>query len=234
MSEIINWSGYDWLTRERWGSIHPEKSYNWYDPSAIKIVNGQLKVNIHNKPRTFLINGKEVLSQFGTGLITCETDFGFGKFEIEAKLPSGRGLWPAFWMYATDCWPPEIDIFEGYSGEKGNYYNNFLKPVNIQNCIHIRDEWNINPINAYTPWFFQFMKRPDLSFHRYSCTWTKDNLEFFIDGRKIRAINDKNLLDHLSNYKMRVIINNHIDGGYLTNWNIEIPFIINYFKYEKY
>lgn len=44
----------------------------------------------------------------------------YGRFEIRAKLPSGRGTWPALWMlasqstYGTQYWPDngEIDIME--------------------------------------------------------------------------------------------------------------------------
>ena len=36
----------------------------------------------------------------------------------KAKLPYGDNLWPAFWMWSWDSWPPEIDIFEGYTNNK--------------------------------------------------------------------------------------------------------------------
>jgi len=45
-------------------------------------------------------------------------DWLYGKFEIKAKLPEGRGMWPAIWMLSTDWeyggWPEsgEIDIME--------------------------------------------------------------------------------------------------------------------------
>lgn len=47
-------------------------------------------------------------------------DWTYGRFEVRAKLPSGRGTWPAVWMlptarnYGTDYWPDngEIDIME--------------------------------------------------------------------------------------------------------------------------
>jgi beta-glucanase (GH16 family) len=45
-------------------------------------------------------------------------DWLYGRMEIRAKLPNGRGLWPAIWMLPTDwyygAWPKsgEIDIME--------------------------------------------------------------------------------------------------------------------------
>ena len=35
--KTINWSGYEWITQERWGDIHPEKTYCWYDEQAVSV-----------------------------------------------------------------------------------------------------------------------------------------------------------------------------------------------------
>ena len=50
-------------------------------------------------------------------------DWLYGRVEVKAKLPDGRGMWPAIWMLSTDWayggWPAsgEIDIMEnvGYN-----------------------------------------------------------------------------------------------------------------------
>lgn len=39
----------------------------------------------------------------------------YGWFEVAARIPRGRGRWPAFWLtFAGRGWPPEIDVFEAY------------------------------------------------------------------------------------------------------------------------
>lgn len=55
-----------------------------------------------------------------------EGDFLYGRIEVKAKLPAGKGTWPALWMLPTDWeygdWPKsgEIDIMEhvGYDLNK--------------------------------------------------------------------------------------------------------------------
>lgn len=55
-------------------------------------------------------------------------DWTYGRFEIRAKLPYGRGLWPAIWMLPTDWmyggWPAsgEIDIMEELGQETNKVY----------------------------------------------------------------------------------------------------------------
>ncbi|RZL98636.1 MAG: glycoside hydrolase family 16 protein, partial [Pedobacter sp.] len=52
----------------------------------------------------------------------------YGRFEIKAKLPSGKGTWPAIWMLPTDYtygdWPKsgEIDIMEHVGYDQNNVH----------------------------------------------------------------------------------------------------------------
>ena len=60
-------------------------------------------------------------SPYNSGLITTQGSFSqqYGYFEITAKLPSGQGLWPAFWMLNAGnggSYVGEIDAFENPQG----------------------------------------------------------------------------------------------------------------------
>ncbi|MBQ1523936.1 MAG: family 16 glycosylhydrolase, partial [Firmicutes bacterium] len=57
------------------------------------------------------------------------------KIEVRAKLPSGRGTWPAIWMLPTDRvygdWPASGEIDNGVDVLNINELANTLKPVVI-------------------------------------------------------------------------------------------------------
>ena len=123
----FSWSGYKWITQERWGNIHPDKTVSWYDETAVELAYSsviecdQLILKTHKNPQYF--KELEVESPIGVGLVSCKTKFSYGYYEIEAKLPTAPSLWPAFWTWAWESWPPEVDIFEAYSNKRGSYFN---------------------------------------------------------------------------------------------------------------
>jgi len=234
MEEIITWQGHRLLTRERWGSVHPLKPWNWYDPSAITIKNNDLYLGIHYNPHEFTIDGKTFTSPWGIGLVCFEQDFTFGRFEIVARLPHGVGLWPAFWMYPPNAWPPEIDIFEAYSGTD-NYRGWLLKPWQIETCVHRENGLGLKAIPARAPWWHNFDKwfNPLWS-NSYGCLWLPHSLTFFINNKQVRRITDPGHMASLAAHKMMVIINTHIDGRYKDRFSTDesMPFVIEKFTYK--
>ena len=173
----LNWSGYKWYKQELWGQIHPKKPWNYYDHSAIEVDdNNILHLKTHYNPKKIKHNGKIYNPKYGVGLIACNDLFHHGYFEIEAKLPTGYALWPAFWMYGSP-WPPEIDIFEGYTGNREDYLHfNLHNPLaynKVESCIHYGnvDEGTKTNIPARASVIF---KDPRKHFITYGCLWTKD------------------------------------------------------------
>jgi beta-glucanase (GH16 family) len=62
---------------------------------------------------------------YSAGLISTHDKYAFkyGYFEIRAKYPGGRGVWPAFWLIGEgEYWPPEFDIAEYYGGAGVMHY----------------------------------------------------------------------------------------------------------------
>ncbi|SDZ54140.1 Glycosyl hydrolases family 16 [Jannaschia faecimaris] len=61
--------------------------------------------------------GRAEAIRYATAQITTAATWAqvYGYFEIRARIPRGKGRWPAFWMtFAGRGWPPEIDVFEAY------------------------------------------------------------------------------------------------------------------------
>lgn len=233
---MINWSNENWRTQERWGQIHPEKPWNWYDPSCVEPYGiGLLNLHIKENPKFFEINGENVLSPYGTGLISSEANFSPGYFELVCKLPKGIGLWPAFWIYAAECWPPEIDIFEAYSRET-NYKVNCLLPYRIETCIHTRgSDGKVKSMKPQAALFYESaIERPTETFNSYAVSFDRDELVFFHNGEPMRRVKDKKLLDKLCQHQYQVIINNHIGGHYAGKHTAETPFVLKSFRYQEF
>jgi hypothetical protein len=111
--------------------------------------------------------------RYTSGCISSELTYWqmYGYFEIRARLPRGKGYWPAFWLLPKrDAWPPEIDILEG-SG---------ARPYGIHHGVIEK------PRKTSTPggmWIDQFIDASD-GFHRYAVDWTRENIIFYVDGIK--------------------------------------------------
>lgn len=89
-------------------------------------------------------------------------DWLYGRFEIRAKLPTGRGTWPAIWMLPTDWeygdWPKsgEIDIMEnvGYDPDTivgSSHTENIIMRSELKKMLKLRVRIVIKRFTC-TPW----------------------------------------------------------------------------------
>ena len=103
--------------------------------------NNELEYYTDNTKNTFLSNGNLIIEarrettgnyDYTSGRMTTKTKkyFKFGRIDIRAKLPVGKGIWPALWMLGINIpsagWPAcgEIDIMELV----GTYPNQVSEP----------------------------------------------------------------------------------------------------------
>lgn len=102
-------------------------------------------------------------------------NFKYGKFEVRAKVPSGGGTWPAFWMMPKSSvyggWPNsgEIDILE----HTGNNLNTVLGTVHTGKYNHLL---------GTQIGFTRSVPRLSEDFHIYSVTWNEYSFSWFING----------------------------------------------------
>lgn len=229
--EKIHWSGYEWLTQERWGNHTDDKTF-WHDPSAIAIKDNILILKTQKNPMYFPDIDKTI--PIGVGLVSNTTRFGYGHFEIEAILPTGEYLWPAFWMWSWDSWPPEIDVFEAYTNSKGSYrkkwYNLFSKWKVVSNIHYGKSGKTHREFGGKTHCFG--LVNPAKEWIKYSCEWQENSIDFFFNEKHVRSIKDPIVLKDFKSAKMNLILNNAIqEKADLENLK-ESQFKIKYFKYE--
>lgn len=100
----------------------------------------------------------------------------YGRIEVRAKLPMGRGTWPAVWLLGQnenrERWPAwgEIDMLEYYGRDPNKVYSN----------IHYE-----NPTSKEKNKSAGSIEIPqDGNFHIYMMDWQADHIDFFVDGRK--------------------------------------------------
>lgn len=105
-------------------------------------------------------------------------DWLYGRFEVKAKLPKGRGTWPAIWMLPTDWfygnWPNsgEIDIMEhvGYD----------------QNRVHITIHTKaFNHTLGTQKGANKIINTASEEFHLYRVDWASYGIRGYIDDEKI-------------------------------------------------
>lgn len=150
-----------------WGN--GESQYYTDRPENVFIENGIL--NIVAKRENF--SGE----QFTSARMKTQDkyEFTYGKVEIKAKLPNGKGTWPALWTLGANFpevgWPTcgELDIME----HVGNNQNV------VQSAIHTPSSFG-GTINKGS------LTVPGVSneFHVYEMEWTEDFVSFSVDGSK--------------------------------------------------
>ena len=100
-----------------------------------------------------------------------KSEWTYGYFEIRARLPCGKGTWPAIWMLGSRGeWPAggELDILE----QVGN------QPTRLFSTVHTTAGSGGNGVGAAVQ-----MTDACTSFHTYQMLWTEQEIRFGIDGK---------------------------------------------------
>lgn len=177
-----------WTDQYHFGRKH--NTENYYGPDQFQVVEGCLVIRADRKA----VEGYEYVS----GVVTSLGSFvqTYGVFEIKARLPKGRGYWPALWMIpASKGWPPEIDIMEFLGHE----------PDKVYMTAHWKDEKGERRI------FGRPYKGPDFTkeMHVFSVLWTQEELVWFVDG--VERARSKEGVPHVPMY---VVANLGVGGSW--------------------
>ncbi len=160
---------------------------------------GNNELEYYREDNTSLVDGHLVITakqqNFGdrdytsSRLITKgKQQFKFGRIDIRAALPKGRGIWPALWMLGSNIdavgWPAcgEIDIME-LTGDL---------PNRILGTIHYGANASQHESNSGTKYLDGQATFQD-EFHVFSINWENNLIEFLLDGEVYHTITPASL-----------------------------------------
>ncbi len=178
----------------------------WYLPGQVAMSDGDAVLQARAEPVT-LADGR--VFPYRSGMITTGRDtsdlsapprftFTYGHLEVRARLPAGRGLWPAIWLLPADhISRPEIDVMEMLGDS----------PWLLRMHVHYVDgDGNRASLG-------QNRQGPNLSrgFHTYGLTWTPTELIFWRDGIRQWRVTEPDAIPHEPMY---LLINLAVGGDW--------------------
>ena len=214
------WSYENGFVRHREAQYYTKNRY-----ANARVENGNLIITaIKEEPLELIAGGgggfitQNSGGEFTSASLITENIFEFqtGRLEVRAKVPKGRGVWPAIWTLGTNIgYGPgdsrtysEIDIME-YVGWNEH---------SISGCAHFSPryegysdlEGRCRKITVQKPWE---------NFHVYAIDWYDDRIEYHFDDTNYLTLYKKNVKEGFWPFDVSqyLIINLAIGG----TWGIE-------------
>ncbi len=202
-------------------------------PENCKIENGNLIITGRKEDFSF---GKAEFSD-GTyssaSIITNKKlSWRYGRFEVRAKVPAGKGPWPAFWAKGDsqntgEGWPRcgEIDIME-YSAKT---------PEMIQNAIFGESSSN------YSQKTVRISNDYSDKFYVHTLDWNENRLVFAIDGVVTHVVDISNISPNPFRQKFSILLNLALGastdrtlGGKLDPTVLPVEFKVDYVRIYEF
>jgi beta-glucanase (GH16 family) len=147
-----------------------ERQYYTRDRAAnARVANGVLIIEAHRE--------RFQNADYTSASLTSRANWTYARIDVRAKLPKGRGSWPAIWTLGTNIqkvgWPAcgEIDIMEHVGFDPGRIHAN----IHTKAYNHVQ---GTNKGNSIT------LPSPDGQFHIYSVEWTRQQISVSVDGQR--------------------------------------------------
>ncbi|HEY4232896.1 MAG TPA: family 16 glycosylhydrolase [Lacipirellulaceae bacterium] len=192
-----------------WNVLNLQNSQNnekqYYMPSQATIINNDVLRITASQP-TAPVGGKSYLS----ARLESKGTFGPGSyFEARIDLPSGKGMWPAFWLNANAVqWPlgGEIDVMENKGRLSGDVSSAFHYQKNAGPCcgqhFYVVQDYVPSPAVDF-----------QADFHKYAVDWENKQLKFYVDDHLTYTVNENAAMSDANFLTAKNIILNLAVGG---------------------
>jgi len=156
----------------------------------------------------------------------------YGKIEVKARIPKGRGSWPAIWTLAENMkeWPDdgEIDIMEHVGFHQGYIHGS----IHCKKYYHVIGTQKTDTV--YVP-------DCSLAFHVYSLEWDKETVKVAVDDKVFFTFaNEHKGYEYWPfDNKMHLILNIAVGGNWggqkgvddtTLPWKMEVDYVRVYQK----
>ena len=126
-----------------------------------------------------------VTKNYTSARLNSRYSFTYGRIEVRAKLPSGVGTWPAFWLlgknisetgaywqtqgYGDTPWPAcgEADLLEHWGSDQNYVSSSTHTPSSFGNTVNVGG---------------QYVGTASSEFHLYELDWSAEQMVFSVDG----------------------------------------------------
>ena len=142
----------------------------WYLPSQVHVDNGLALVAQRTPTQGSDEDGNPKTYTCRSGMVTTypSVHLKYGFVQVTARLPFGKGLWPAIWLIPADqSWPPEIDIVEHWDTQPTASATLHYGKQNSQ------QRGTVNFPDADKGW------------HTYTLYWTQSRITIYYDNQLV-------------------------------------------------
>ncbi|MBQ2677115.1 MAG: family 16 glycosylhydrolase [Clostridia bacterium] len=210
----------------------------------VRVENGELVIETLKEDYD---EGNGVIANYTSAEVVTRDhkNFLYGRLEIRAKLPGGKGMWPAFWTVGQGvAWPKggEIDILEMIGGQWNNHEGG-----RGTDLAHFTLHWAKDGTGGHQADGQSFVlpngKDFTTDYHIIGMIWTPKEVKFYIDEDILHSIQitSSERYDgfHLPHYAM---INTSVganEGTWAstpddTTWLTRQLYKVDYIKYYTY
>jgi beta-glucanase (GH16 family) len=177
----------------------------WYRPQNVTVAAGQLRLRARRESAR---GHDDVRYDYTSGLVSTgrdvedvarptRFDFQYGYLEMRARIPAGRGLFPALWMLPADHESkPEIDVME-VLGQEPRVLHTYFHYRDAAAGIDRRQGRDSATVDLSAGW------------HVFGVDWRPDRIVWYLDGVERWRYQDA---DHIPHEPMYILINLAVGG----------------------
>ncbi|MGD0735907.1 MAG: family 16 glycosylhydrolase [Terracidiphilus sp.] len=191
-------------------------------PNAYQDGRGHLVIVAVRTDKTISIPGKSSVSPVYTSArLDSLKSFQYGRIEASIRVPTGAGVWPAFWALGGHGqslnWPEtgEMDIMESWNPQPGT---STIDPLLNHASVHGPIEPGSKKGYIDVTGTYSFAQPMQQAFHQFAAEWGPGEVDFYCDGnlysrQSVGSLSAREVWE-LDNAPFYLLLNLAMGGGF--------------------